>query len=247
MGKINILKAGYNGKLGQTYGTEEAGFFSVKAIPFSHTPHNSKQTQAKNEFVGLNRIASKVVKKMWKYFQLSDKNCYKNNALCKHWKKALKGGQFSLENLKEVISEDDKLKIDTLIFDPSNYKFSYSAKDTNGNETAQNQVIYLAVVTNEQITKADITGQGNNLILTSIFNYIDFAYFQVWAFKAVQIGKKYIIKGLSITDPVFIIIANGVFYINRWKWTSQPYIKDKILYLPKEDCSIQNETLFLGK
>lgn len=247
MGKINILKAGYNGKLGQTYGTEEKGFFSVKAVPFSHTPHNSKQTQAKNEFIGLNRIASKVVKKMWQYFQLSDKNCYKNNALCKHWKKALKGGKFSLENLKEVISEDEKLKIDTVLFDYSNYKFSYSAKDENGNETTQKQIIYLAIVTNEQITKADITGQGNNVILSSVFNYIDFAYFQVWAFKAVPAGKKYAIKGLSITDPVFIIIVNGVFYISRWKWTSQPYIKNEILYLSKDDCKIQNNTLFLGK
>lgn len=63
MGNLNLLKAGYNGKVGQTYGVETKGSFYIKAVPFSHTPHNNSQNQAKNRFIGLNRIASAVVKK----------------------------------------------------------------------------------------------------------------------------------------------------------------------------------------
>ena len=98
MGKLNLLKAGYHGKVGKTYGVAKKNMYDIKAVPFSHTPHNNMQVTAKNEFVGLNRIASQVVKKMWQYLSLSDKNMYRNNALCKEWKNALKGGKFSLEN-----------------------------------------------------------------------------------------------------------------------------------------------------
>lgn len=246
MGKINILKAGYEGKLGKTYGVAKKGLYDIKATPFSHTPHNSKQSQAKNEFTGLNRIASKVVKKMWNYLNLSDKNMYRNNALCKAWKGALKGEVFKLENLKEVISQEGALRIDEVLYDPQSFIFTYSANEVNQSEETENQIIYIAVVTNEQVTKSDTTDKGNSVTLSSMFDYIDFAYFQVWAFKAVQGTKKWQLKGLSISDPIFVIIVNEVFFVSRWRWQKIPFVLDEVLYLPQEPSYIKNEILYLG-
>lgn len=245
MGKINILKAGYEGKLGQTYGVAKKGLYDIKAIPFSHTPHNNKQSKAKNQFTGLNRIASRVVKKMWNYLNLSDKNMYRNNALCQAWKGALKGEEFKLENLKEVISQEGALRIDEVLYDPQSFIFTYSANETNKSEETESQIIYIAVVTNEQVTKADTTGKGNSVTLSSMFDYIDFAYFQVWAFKAVQGIKKWQLKGLSISDPIFVIIVNEVFFVSRWRWQKVPFVLDEVLYLPQELAYIQNEILYL--
>lgn len=245
MGKINLLRAGYEGKVGQTYGVAKKGLYDIKAVPFSHTPHNNLQAKTKNEFVGLNRIAARVVKKMWKYLGLSDKEMYRNNALCKEWKGALKGNDFQLENLKEVLSQDDELKINTILYDPETFVFSYSAVEQDPDELTGNQIIYLAIVTNKQITKGDIIGYGNQAILSSIFDYIDFAYFQVWAFKAVPLNKKWQLKGLSISDPVFVIIVNRIFYISRWRWVTLPYVENRILYLPIEPSYITKKTLYL--
>ena len=245
MGKLNLLRAGYHGKVGKTYGVAKKNLYDIKAIPFSHTPHNNMQVTAKNEFVGLNRIASQVVKKMWQYLSLSDKNMYRNNALCKEWKNALKGGKFSLENLKEVISEEGKLKIDTVKYDPNLFYFVYSANEVSPNEQSKNQIIYLAIVTNNQITKAHVSGRGNSILLSSAFDYIDFAYFQVWAFKAVPGIKKWQLKGLSITDPVFVVIVNEVFFVSRWRWQEMPFIIGEVLYLPPESEKIENEILKL--
>lgn len=245
MGKLNLLRAGYEGKVGQTYGVAKKGLFDIKATPFSHTPHNARQTTAKNEFIGLNRIASRVVKKMWSYLGLSDKEMYRNNALCRHWQNALKGGVFSLENLKAVLSQDEVLEIQTLEYNPKTFVFSYVARTKNENERNDNQIIYLAIVTNRQITKSDTTGRGNSVILSSVFDYIDFAYFQVWAFKAVPFGKKWQLKGLSITDPIFVIIVNEIFFVSRWRWQKLPFIIDEVLYLPPENCRIENEILYL--
>ena len=246
MGKINLLRAGYEGKVGQTYGVAKKGLYDIKAVPFSHTPHNTKQTTAKNEFAGLNRIASKVVKKMWKYLSLSDKEMYRNNALCQAWKGALKGGAFHLENLKGVISEDGKLRIDTIKYDPQLFTFVYSSTEENPNEQTKDQIIYLAIVTNRQITKADVSGRGNSILLSSVFDYIDFAYFQVWTFKAVPGIKKWQLKGLSISDPIFVIIVNEVFFVSRWRWQRIPFVIDEVLYLPPENAKIENEILKLG-
>ena len=246
MGKLNLLRAGYEGKVGQTYGVAKKGLYDIKATPFSHTPHNTRQNTAKDEFTGLNRIASRVVKKMWKYLSLSDKDMYRNNALCKAWKGALKGGVFSIENLKEVISEEGKLRIDTIEFNPQLFTFSYSANEVNPDEKSINQVIYLAIITNRQITKADVSGRGNSLLLSSVFDYIDFAYFQVWTFKAVPGIKKWQLKGLSISDPIFVIIVNEVFFVSRWRWQRVPFIINEVLYLPPENAKIENEILKIG-
>ncbi len=246
MGKINILRSGYEGKVGQTYGVAKRGLYDIKAVPFSHTPHNAAQATAKDEFTGLNRIASRVVKSMWKCLNLSDKEMYRNNALCKAWKGALKGGRFQLENLKEVLSQDGKLRIDEILYDPQIFTFTYSANEESPDEQSNNQIIYLAIVTNRQVTKADITGRGNSVVLSSVFDYVDFAYFQVWAFKAVPGIKKWQLKGLSITDPVFVIIVNEVFFISRWRWQRVPFIINEVLYLPPENAKIKDEILKLG-
>lgn len=245
MGKMNLLRAGYEGKLGQTYGVAKKGLYDIKATPFSHTPHNNSQTKAKNEFTGLNRVASAVVKKMWNYLSLSDKNMYRNNALCQLWKGALVGEDFHVDSLKRVISQDGALKITEELYDPQNFKFIYSVAELLPDTESANQMLYLAIVTNRNITKADITGKGDNLILSSMFDYIDFAYFQVWAFKARKGIKKWQLKGLSITEPIFVIIVSEVFYISRWRWQRLPFIINGVLYLPPDNVKIENEVLKL--
>lgn len=246
MGKINILKAGYSGKTGQTYGIEKKDGFIVKAVPFSHTPHNNSQNKAKDRFIGLNRIASAVVKKFWYYLGLSDKNMYRNNALCKYWKASLIGDNFKLENLKEVISQDEALKINTELFNADELKFIYSAQDSTPGAGVKEQYIYIAIVNDNNITKADVVAKGNNVVLSTTFDNVNFAYFQVWAFKSVKEHKKWNLKGLAISDPVFVIIVDEVFYVDRWNWHVMPYILDEVLYLSQEDAKIEDEILKIG-
>lgn len=246
MGKLNLLRAGYEGKVGETYGVAKKGLYDIKAIPFSHTPHNNSQNTAKEQFIGLNRIASSVVKKMWNYLSLSDKKMYRNNALCQLWKGALTGTTFHIDNLKRVINQDGALKITEELYNLQELKFIYSVQELFPNEESVNQQIYLAIVTNKNFTKADITGKGNSLTLSTIFDYVDFAYFQVWAFKARKGIKKWQLKGLSISNPIFVVIVNEVFFVNRWRWQRIPFIIDEVLYLPTENAKIENEILKLN-
>lgn len=244
MGKINILKAGYEGKLGTTYGVAKKGLYDIKATPFSHTPHNNRQSKAKDRFTRLNRICSRIVKKCWSYLGLSDKEMYRNNALCKEWKDALQTDEFLLENLKLVIDTENPLEITTIEFDPQNFTFSYSAEDVSGSGENSKQFIYLSIITNEFVTKFDNLEKGKNNFIQSKFDFIDFAFFQVYAFRCFEKNGKWKIGNLSITDKVFLIIVNEIIYLSRWRWNREPYVKDEILYLDSDNIHVENEIIY---
>ena len=247
MGKINILKAGYSGKTGQTYGVEKKDRFIVKAVPFSHTPHNHSQNQAKDKFIGLNRIASAVVKKFWYYLGLSDKSMYRNNALTRAWKQALEGDVFLLENMEKVIPNVGALQIIENSFDYETFDYSYTITDNEPLSEGQEQYIYASIVTNRFITKQDVSAKGQITTLKSSLDIVNFAFIQVYAFKARRYKNKWYLSGLSITEKKYIIVVNGVFYMSRWQWNVKPFIKNGILYLSSKDTSIKNGVWYLYK
>ena len=247
MGKINILKAGYSGKTGQTYGVEKKDRFIVKAIPFSHTPHNNSQNQAKDKFTRLNRIASAIVKKFWNYLGLSDKNMYRNNALTKAWKVVLEGNEFLLENLKRVIPDKGTLEIIENNFNYENFDYSYTIKDNETLPAGSEQYIYASLITNNFITKLDVSTKGQIATLISSLGVVNFAFIQVYAFKARKYRNKWYLSGLSITEKKYIIVVNGIFYMSRWQWNIAPLIKDGILYMSSQDTKIKDGVWYLYK
>ena len=247
MGKINILKAGYSGKTGQTYGVEKKDRFIVKAIPFSHTPHNDSQNKAKNKFIGLNRIAAAIVKKFWTYLELSDKNMYRNNALTKAWKIALEGNEFLLENLKRVIPDEGTLEIIENNFSYETFDYSYTIKDNEPLPEGHEQYIYASVVTNNFVTKLDVSAKGQITTLISSLGVVNFAFIQVYAFKARKYKNKWYLSGLSITEKKYLIVVDGIFYMSRWQWNVKPFIKDGILYLTGQDATIKDAVWHLYK
>lgn len=245
MGKINILKAGYSGKTGQTYGVEKKDRFIVKAVPFSHTPHSDKQNNSKDRFIGLNRIASAIVKKFWRYLELSDKNMYKNNALTKAWKQALEGDVFSLENLYRVIPDKGKLEIIENKFDYTTFDFSYTIKDGEPLQPGHEQYIYAAIVTNRFVTRLDVSAKGQITSLISSLGIVNYAFVQVYAFKARRYKNKWYLSGMSVSEKKHLLVIEGVFYMMRWQWNIKPIIEDGVLYLSGQDANIRNGVWYL--
>lgn len=245
MGKINLLKAGYNGKVGETYGIEKSGLYDIKAIPFSHTPHNQKQIASNVAFSRLNRIASAVAKEIWTSLKLSDKSCYKNNAVAQLFKAALVNHEFYLENMGNVIENDNSLVLSEKIFYPDNFFFSYVVQNTPERENVLDEKIFVCLATNNCVVKAKSSANGIVCACTGIFNYIDFAFFQVFAFKVIPFGKKIKLKGLLISDKIYVVIVNGVLFVNRWHWHRKPYIENGIFYLFSPDAKITDSVLYL--
>lgn len=245
MGKLNILQSNYVGKVGATYGVKQRKTHFVKAVPFSHAPHNEKQKSACSAFVLLNRLSAVIAKKFWKYLDLSDKQMYRSNAVAQWLKATLVNNTFVLDEVAQVIPADGSLSLDALDFSAADYSFSMQLTNTLDTADVSKEMVFLAVITNTCVSKFADVRTGQNILARSVFEYIDFAYFQVIAFKSIPWYHKHKIKGLVLSAPVYVIIVNRVFYVLRWKWDSTPYVLDRCLYLPVGTEFIGDRTLFL--
>lgn len=113
MGQMNLLKASVRGKLGELYGVEQKGQAIIKAIPFSHAPHNQKQTNAVRAFECVNRIAGGLARHFWWYLDLSDRKMLKHNAVAQWLKPLLKDGVFNLQALKTLVRDVGTTSVQT--------------------------------------------------------------------------------------------------------------------------------------
>lgn len=111
MGSMNLLKASINGKVGEVYGAKWKGQNVIKAVPFSHAPHNEAQTNAVRAFECVNRVAGGLAKYFWYYLNLSDKKMLKHNAVAQWLKPALKDGVFTLSAIPALVRDDGTTSI----------------------------------------------------------------------------------------------------------------------------------------
>lgn len=243
MGKINLLKAGFSGQVGETYGVESHGKQIIKAVPFSHAPHNIAQKRAVRAFTYLNRFASNVAKYFFQYLPLSAKGCYKNNAVSKWLKVAIDGGVFSPEKIGEVIPSDNSLRIQSVEYDLDAKTFTVKLQNTLLTPNVADEKIYCAFVTNFGSVKWSTVAYGENLTLRGSFDYLDFSTWYIIAFKSVPWYGKKKICGFSIYSNSAIIVVNGIWYLERQTFVSAPYVVDGVLYLPEENVLLEDGTL----
>ena len=111
MSTINLLKGSINGKLGELYGTKQYRNCYLKAIPFSHTPHNEKQNQAFSAFQKLVRFSSGVAKVFKTYLPIETKTQTATNAVTRLFKPVIKNKSFNVNYLEDVIIADDTASI----------------------------------------------------------------------------------------------------------------------------------------
>ena len=93
----------------------------------------------------------------------------------------------------------------------------------------------------------DVSAKGQIATLISSLGVVNFAFIQVYAFKARKYRNKWYLSGLSITEKKYIIVVNGIFYMSRWQWNIAPLIKDGILYMSSQDTKIKDGVWHLYK
>lgn len=102
MAELNLLKAGYQGKLGETNAYEHKGKFIVRATPFSRSPLNEQQKANFNAFTKLNRVSSFLAKNCFQVFNIKNYPAYKHNAIASLLKPALNNGNFDLSKIINI-------------------------------------------------------------------------------------------------------------------------------------------------
>lgn len=130
MATMNILSASVQGKLGVVYGVKQKKAHVLKAIPFSHSPHNETQTKCVRAFEKLNRLSGGIAKIAFPYLNLSDKKVLKHNAVATWLKPLIEDKTFQPSKLADIIEPSDETKINTFEVDYEKNIITVSAETT---------------------------------------------------------------------------------------------------------------------
>lgn len=236
MATVNLIKASLNGKLGELYGTRQFGNAYLKAIPFSHAPHNPAQINSYSAFQKLNRLASGLARTSFNVFGIVDKKKLKHNIVASLLKPIIKNKTFDIANLADIMPEDGTTNILEFDIDRDLQQITIRANTTQPvsennffvvcvfNEIGK--VIYSETVNADYFQKTIITPTQNHL-------------FGVFAFRSDKKANKQVLHGLSYeVEEMLPIIENHVMFVNRGSWSVLPYVQNHVLYISSQDAEV---------
>ena len=148
MAEINLLKAAFTGKLGETYGAKWKGKPVIRAVPFSKAPPTADQTACVRAFEALNRFSSALSRLGFNYLGLSSKNLHKHNAVAKFLKPMIKNHKFEPCNITEIIHPGHSFFINSFALNQALNTASVDIELSPGFVPANDQRVFLIVFNN---------------------------------------------------------------------------------------------------
>lgn len=147
MGKMELLKSGFTGKVGTIYGSKGNGKINAKAVPFSHTPHNAKQKNAFTAFGCLQRLSAFISKSdFFELLNIKQKNMLNINSVAKWLKPMVSDGLFSIEKLENVIERSNLYSITQADFEKEKqvFKIAFTRNEQIPLEEKSKTVLFVA-------------------------------------------------------------------------------------------------------
>lgn len=213
MATVNLLKASFNGKLGEIYGTKQYGNVYAKAIPFSHAPHSKTQTKCVRAFEKLNRLASGIASIAFPFLNLSDKKMLKHNAAAQWLKPLIANKTFQPEKIADIIEPGNETEITNLKINLQTNSITVSAKTRKEVSIIKKKRWFLFVFDDfGQMLLAEAPKE--DFFATTITTTLsaDRSYYAM-AFRSDFSVNKFLLGGLSITVP--LVVQNGILYTSR--------------------------------
>lgn len=147
MGKMELLKSGFTGKVGTIYGSKGNGKINAKAVPFSHTPHNVKQKNAFSAFGCLQRLSAFISKSnFFELLNIKQKNMLNINSVAKWLKPMVSGGIFSIEKIENVIERSNIYTITQADFEKEKqvFKIAFTRNEQIPLEEKSKTILFVA-------------------------------------------------------------------------------------------------------
>ncbi len=243
MGNINLLRADYVGKVGQTYGVRQFRESIVKAIPFSHTPHNATQRRSVRAFEKLNRFSAYVARTFWRYLNLSDKKMYKHNAVAKWFSPAVKNHSFELENLNEIIPSNDTLSFGNVSFDFDSRIVTVDFVNSPYSNITTRENIFIALVTDNGTVKSGGVFSSVSQTVNLAWDITDFVSLSVVMFKSSVQNNKKIVNGFCIRSEQSGYVVDGILYTSRLPLVYEASYSDGYIVFNSVDAEVVDNIL----
>ena len=245
MGQMNLLKAGYTGTLGETYGVKQRGTLYAKAIPFSHTPHNQKQKDSFSAFSCLQRFVAQLNKTYWSYTGLSDKKRNRQNVLAEYFKKMVSEHEFDLKKINDVIQDRQLLFVTNFEFLEREQQFSLVLISDDSLADYEDVEVFLAVylANGKAVASVSTSAVNEQVLLDTTFTNKENCY-------AIAIVTAKTEKGRSFLTAVYKpmkteIVVNGIWFPNNMGNGLWRYADPELLQGQDVQATVSEETLNL--
>lgn len=244
MGIVNILNASVSGKLGQLYGAKQWGNHYLKAVPFSHSPHNEKQNQSFSAFQKLVRFSSGIAKDFKKFLPIETKTMTAANATAKLFKPIVKNKSFNITYLEDVIAMDNTTKINSFKI---NYETSQAFIDAATiDKVDPNQL------SNWILSIFDDTGRIIKNIIPNKKTFNGFVpvklelerTYGIISFRSDKVNKKQVLHGLDF--QILDYIVGGYLNIDAFPTQENYSVSNDYLNIDDETVSVSEEYLIIN-
>ena len=216
MATLNLLTSSYNGKLGEAYGVTQYHKKYVKAVPFSHTPHNSLQTRCVRSFEILNRFSSTVSKYFFSYMNLSSKKMSKHNAVAKLFKPLISTHVINFSKITEVFGNTETFFVSTAEYDEDTQRFYVVIQNLSNELLYSDSVYFIGIFSNNGIFKGGITDHASSgayrFYLNSPYDEEDFLI----VLRSVKKSSRYYLFGAYTTFTKLPLISAQTLWTSRF-------------------------------
>ncbi|MGN1315537.1 MAG: hypothetical protein ACI4VW_00535, partial [Acutalibacteraceae bacterium] len=214
MGKLNIINANYMGKVGENYGTKWKNKSVIKAVPFSHAPHNEKQKNAWSAFQRLNRFVAYYSKNMSQYSSLSFKNKNKINVFATFFKNLIANGSFNINNIFNVINTTEKTEIIAANFYADLAQIQITLQKLKKIPYAEKDLVFIGCInqTSKHISCKVVEYNQENVILP--YQPQDILTGAIYCFRMAKVQNKW--RWINAGIAKLNIIENGILYCSRF-------------------------------
>lgn len=244
MGIVNLLNASVNGKLGQVYGTRQWGNHYLKAIPFSHTPHNEKQNQSFSAFQKLVRFSSGIAKDFKEYLPIKTALMTATNATTQLFKPIIKNKSFNINYLEDVIEVDGSTVIKSFGINFETQQ-AFIEVFTSENVDKKNKNAWVFVIFDDlgKVLKTVIPSEKMFSGFIPLKLEIDRTY-SVVAFRSDKSPKGQKLHGLSIR--ILDYIVDGYLNIDAFPTQENYSMVDEYLNINDETVNVSDEYLIIN-
>lgn len=243
MGTMNFLKGGYTGTLGQTYGVKQRRTVFVKAIPFSHTPHNKAQKDSFSAFYRLQRFTAQLNKTFWKQTGLSDKGRNRQNVLAEYFRGMVSDHNFSFAKVSEIIPDKATYTIGQFEYLPETQQFFITTNASAELDALENVACFIGVyVENGQgVGSVAETSLVSEHTINTLYTGKENAY-AVAVVTAEKTGKRYFVTS-NYKSLRSDIVEGETFFPNRMQNGLWFYVEPEIMQGTDVTSVYENEKL----
>lgn len=205
MGKMNLLKADYTGKVAQTYGYRRKKASVIAAVPFSHTPHNDAQKSQWTAFTKAQKLNGIIAKTIFRYTGLSDKKVNKINAVATKLKSLVVEHVYIPQIIETAIINTESLQILNIYdYEPSKEIEIIISNDFVSEGDGEEKILLVLFSTDGAIIAHKVAGiESGEYSYTMIYNE------NVWDY-LITIKCIHVKKGWSMADGRCIYANNEI-------------------------------------